>query len=746
MLTSILVALLLDEPAVIDRDNVSIASSTQVSVRAEPIIDADGDGVIHIAADNVAVDFAGQTLHGAPTSATPDTFAGVGVRITGKSVTIRNARIRGYKCAIYASGADGLTLENCQLGGNFAQRLYSTPKAEDGRDWLWPHRNDENEWLKSYGAAVYVEDSRNVLIRNCSARNGQNGILLDRVVDSRIYDNDFSFLSGWGIALWRCERNVISRNALDFCIRGYSHGVYNRGQDSTGILLFEQNLDNAILENSATHSGDGLFGFGGREALGEVWIERERERLRKETGKDDVEDLIQPSQELLQTYKRRGNRGNKIIGNDFSYAAAHGIELTFSFDNLISANRLVGNAISGIWGGYSQGTLICQNVIEENGDAGYGLDRGGINIEHGRDNLILDNKFARNRVGVHLWWDEDAGLLRTPWVRANDPLCAGNFIAGNTFDGDQLALHLRECRNTRFVGNTVRNVATELDAAPGSEPDRSDLEGFHVNCSADIKPLGEHKPVGARERLRGRDKIIVTDWGPYDWVSPLLHFVGVQDGVHQWRLLGRQPVQSITADGDVELKTETAAGEPRITVGPGKRGVVTPYVLHASVGGRSLTERAVLVSATWDIRVFATSADPRQEIETYRRDAGRATRFTMSGALHLPFAGGGASDLPDVPAEVKAAKLPRDRFGTIASTSLDFPAGKWRLTLTSDDGVRLLVDGKPLIDDWTWHAPKTESRALSLDAPTRVQIVVEHFELDGYAMLSLEITPETPGG
>ena len=64
--------------------------------------------------------------------------------------------------------------------------------------------------------------------------------------------------------------NSTARNACDFCIRGYSHGVYNRGQDSAGILMFEQCSGNVIAENSATHCGDGLFAFAGKEALGET--------------------------------------------------------------------------------------------------------------------------------------------------------------------------------------------------------------------------------------------------------------------------------------------------------------------------------------------------------------------------------------------------------------------------------------------------------------------------------------------
>jgi len=47
----------------------------------------------------------------------------------------------------------------------------------------------------------------------------------------------------------------------------------------------------------------------------------------------------------------------------------------------------------------------------------YGLDRGGINIEHGSSNQILRNTFINNRCGIHLWWDEDGKLLEMPVTR-----------------------------------------------------------------------------------------------------------------------------------------------------------------------------------------------------------------------------------------------------------------------------------------------------------------------------------------
>ena len=40
-------------------------------------------------------------------------------------------------------------------------------------------------------------------LRDLRVRRWQNGIILDRVTGSRVFDNDCSFLSGWGIAMWR---------------------------------------------------------------------------------------------------------------------------------------------------------------------------------------------------------------------------------------------------------------------------------------------------------------------------------------------------------------------------------------------------------------------------------------------------------------------------------------------------------------------------------------------------------------
>ena len=258
------------EELVLARDNIEITRDTRIKPGSYEINDIDDNGVVHISGDGITVDFQGAELIGLPESRTPETYVGKGIVVTGRRVTVKNVKVRGFKLGIYAHHAPRLVIENADVSGNYRQRLRSSLRREDGGDWLSPHHNDRREWVTNYGAGLYVERSDRVTIRRVRARNVQNGIILDRVSESQVYDNDCSFLSGWGLAMWRCTRNLISRNAFDFCVRGYSHDVYNRGQDSAGILMFEQNNENIIAENSATHCGDGLFGFGGVESLADT--------------------------------------------------------------------------------------------------------------------------------------------------------------------------------------------------------------------------------------------------------------------------------------------------------------------------------------------------------------------------------------------------------------------------------------------------------------------------------------------
>lgn len=713
---------------VVDRDNVAITESCSVTIADQPIVDADGNGVIQITGKGITVDFGGARLRGAAPDQTPDTFSGLGVHVAGPDITIRNLNVSGYKVGIRAVTADNLVVEDCDLSGNFRQRLRSTPQAEDPSDWLWPHANDEHEWMTNYGAALYVERSKLPTIRRIKVREGQNGIILDRVEYGQVYDNDCSFLSGWGLAMWRSNKCLISRNAFDFCIRGYSHGVYNRGQDSAGILMFEQCSNNIIAANSVTHGGDGIFGFAGKEALGE-------------TSPEGV--IFANDQERAAWCKGRGCNENVIIENDLSFAAAHGVEMTFSFDNKFVRNRMAGNGICGLWGGYSRKALISENRFERNGDMGYGDERGGINIEHGRDITIRGNEFADNPCGIFLWWDADEALAGTPWGQANGVDSAKYLIEHNTFENDAIALQVRASSEIEFKSNGLEGVKKDLDVdspesvvmkSGAAKPNKFKWLPMYVAQMA----KGDSHPVAAHPKLAGRDKIIMTEWGPYDWERPLLLKVKRFDHADHYRIVGtKSPVDPscIHVDGEVHLDVD----QNDIAVRPTKADALIPYHLSLDVDGESVGASGALTGGTWRIHVFSYQTDPRENVEKWRREAGDSPHVFDVDELDLRFGMDGPSQACKLPGE-----LPRDRFGTIATQSLTIPAGQWRIRTTSDDGIRVWMNNELVIDDWTWHAPRQHVHEFTLDEPTKIDFRVEHFELDGYAILAFDVERVAP--
>ena len=726
------------------------------------IVDANTNGVLHLAADHLTVRFAPDTvLRGAPEGTPWDMLNGIGIRINGhRNVHLVNARVHGFFNGVVATHTDQLEIAGGDFSDNYRQHLRSTPAAEDSGDWLFPHHNDETRWRDEYGGAVCVEQSRQVTIHDVRVRRGQNGLVLDRVDDSRIYDNDCSFLSGWGLALWRSSRNTIARNALDFCVRGHVEGVYNRGQDSAGILCFEQCNDNVFAENSVTHGGDGFFGFAGREAVGDAWLDRERERLRRETGREKVDDLIRVPPEVARDLSARGCNGNRIVNNDFSYAPAHGLELTFSEHNLIAGNRFIENAICGIWGGYSSDTLITGNEFRGNGGMAYGLERGAINMEHASDNRIVHNRFINDKCAIHLWWDDDGALLRSPGVAGNDRGASENLITGNSFVIDArhpftslgpterlIVLQLRDdgtnhLRGNRYFGNTVNlsvTNAAEFAVQPGCEPLR---DGPRVKAGfPNARVPGRTHPVGARARLAGRDQIIMDEWGPWDHESPLVRPAPGRTGEDAWEILGVKNLETRVVAGGVRVTTQsgTAPDSTRVTVtaGPG----VTPYRVELRSGGFQHTLRRTIVAARWETVFFPWMIDPRENLPGWRQLAtgAEAVRVALDG-LELNYGWRGPRDMQLSPEVTQRGPGP-DHFGMIARTTLPLPAGSWRFSTLSDDGVRVTVNGHPVIENWAWHGPTHDAGVYEQAAAGEVAIEVEHFEIDGYATLSLQVEP-----
>ena len=730
---------------VVADDNVRITSSCRLILAPRPLIDADNNGVIQIEGDDITVDFGDQTLQGADVKTPQDELRGIGIVAHGKRITIRNGTVTGFRIGISATHCDHALFEGMQFIRNFAQRLASNIEREDAKDWLAPQKNDAGEWLSQYGAAIAVSDSQGIVIREIGVRQGQNGIVLSRVSNAQVYNCDASFLSGWGIALWRSCSNTICRNSLDFCIRGYSHTIYNRGQDSAGILCFEQSSDNIFMMNSATHCGDGFFGFAGREALGES------------AGVDAATSNL-----------GQGCNRNLIALNDFSDAAAHGVETTFSFDNRIFRNRFDRDAICGIWGGYSQRLQIRGNVFRATGDTGVGGENGAINIEHGRDALITDNVFSNNSAGIRLWWDEDAQLAELPWSKANGVDSTGSVITRNKFKGEKIGVFLRASPGTIIESNTMTNVGIDIDADESSRAglktapktprivavlaqpsDWTELNALEKTLpgTGNAVDIVDGMPVSKRSPLAGRTAIVIGEFGPYDFVAPMAVYEPGPTNMNRWKLLGSQPIKFLQAsEGTADIRTDIDPTTNTASVETETLGHLTNYELGIFWGqapNQVQRVRGTLLSANWRVDIFSLpesatlGAMPDPAIfnhlpkETYR---------VYVESLTFPFGMGGPDSVNLMP---KSPTAPKDNFGLLATTTFSAPPGDWIVQTDSDDGVRVLLDGKILIDHWNRHGTTIDQAIFSMTEQKDVTMTVLYFELDGAAKLDLRVLPAT---
>ena len=95
--------------------------------------------------------------------------------------------------------------------------------------------------------------------------------------------------------------------------------------------------------------------------------------------------------------------------------------------------------------------------------------------------------------------------------------------------------------------------------------------------------------------------------------------------------------------------------------------------------------------------------------------------------------------------ESPATGLNQDGFSVRWSRILQLPAGDYRFTVTVDDGVRLFVGDRTLIDSWQDQPSATHSQVIYLDG-SPVTVRMEYYEATGEAEAhlswhSLDITP-----
>lgn len=707
--------------------------------------------VVVISGNDVVVDFQNALLRSTADPVRPDRFSGLAVLVTGRNVTLKNARVHGFKVALLAQGAADLKVENCDFSYNYRPRLRSIREREDFSDWLSYHQNDRNEWLR-YGAGIYLDSCTRATVRNCRISGNQNALLMTRCDDGLFYNNTFQFNSGLGIGLYRSSRNRVMHNRLDWNVRGYSHGFYQRGQDSAALLCYEQSNGNTFAFNSATHSGDGFFLWAGQTTM--------------DSGEGGCNDNI-------------------VFGNDFSYAPTNGVEVTFS-RNRVQGN-LMRNCTYGIWGGYSFESVFMGNFI-----AGC---QTGIAIEHGQDNTIRQNYFEGDSTGIYLWaraeqpadWgyaqkrdtrSRDALVDRNVFLRVPKPLkiAASKNIAvngENLFSGYQTLLETPKPNDSlKFLRNYLFGSTAQIERAwahPELAPARKLNSSYPDQQPADpYTPLAvpyreleepDSLPDGINTALpanlpAGRAHILVDAWGPYDFQRPQVFLAGIADTpdgtkIYSVNLLGPSGTWRLVRHCGFEKISQESGALPAVLElhcrpdssdlwmefeYTGKQDFTDPFgrIVPAGQPYRFVFERFEK-KLDWNVQFFNLTEELGKEIR-----AGEKSPLPLGVASgQAPVAEKTVRDLYFAWWGSPAEGVQADNFATISTTTFDIAPGRYMLELTSDDGARLYLDGKRLINHWDVHEPAVDEIEVELGG--RHTLRIEHFEATGFSTLDFRM-------
>ena len=697
-----------------------------------PALDNMDEPVLSVEGENLILDFSGATLDSGMDPTQPQQFMGLGLLVKGgRKITIKNLNIKGYKIALMAENVDSLQIINCDFSYNYRPKLYSQWDREDFSDWLSYHQNDKDEW-KRYGAGVYLKNCDYATISEVKVSQGQNGILMTNCENGLFYNNSLQFNSGLGIGLYRSSGNRVMHNKLDWNVRGYSHNKYQRGQDSAGILCYEQSNENIFAYNSATHSGDGFFLWAGQSTM--------------DSGEGGCND-------------------NLIYANDFSQAPTNGVEITFSRNTV--ANNTMEECRYGIWGGYSYGSKILGNQIADCEVA--------IAIEHGHDNLIERNRFHKTQTGVQLW-QRDQQPNNWGYAQARDVKSRRYKLKENLFSQVANPLLISSTDSVEAKGNIFLNYTSLLTAkqpnpnfvltdnkvyGDGSWGDAAAYQRNNEQLT-DLAIDTNHILLGAygympaplmdgidailpEEHPRGRQYILMNDWGPYNFAYPSVWLREIIDDTYvfllmgptgNWKVVGGEGLAMInpkTGTFPATFKAKKSPDSEELSIqfefiGEGfvdqfgtvfEKGQVYPFSFERF-------EKEI----DWEVKwyPYTAASDPNDHYEAFRAlSAGPAAASERKQGLVYHWWNS------------PAPELPADQFATFASASVNLDPSDYQITISSDDGLRFYIDGELVLDHWDAH--ESAVKEISLPLGGKHQFLVEHYDKTGLSAIDFRIHP-----
>jgi hypothetical protein len=263
-------------------------------------------------------------------------------------------------------------------------------------------------------------------------------------------------------------------------------------------------------------------------------------------------------------------------------------------------------------------------------------------------------------------------------------------------------------------------------------------------------------PFKGNGQFAGRKNIRITEWGPYDFRSPIIWNINPTDTSDimkfdligpkgKWIIKNFRGVRDISATkgtfpSSISAKT-TGGGRTDVFIELEYTGspVTTPFgeTIAANKPYR-FSFRKFFQPMNWEVLFYplmdTAKYNPFKEPGLFAPYVKMAP-FKTEKVNKLDYAWWGG---------INEKGVEHPQFITVADAESTIPKGSYELSVTWDDAVRVYVDEKLVIDEWNpskYIFDESPNKKVRLNLDGNHHFRVEHIELGGFATLSLKLTP-----
>jgi hypothetical protein len=323
----------------------------------------------------------------------------------------------------------------------------------------------------------------------------------------------------------------------------------------------------------------------------------------------------------------------------------------------------------------------------------------------------------------------------------------------NSFKDENIAVDVTLTNNLVLSDNNYENVKTPIKSDSSVTGLKIDPVEVAVDTTAAVpKILSRWKQteIPVTTFKKGRDQMKITEWGPYDNRYPIAFLNNIDSNdVYHFSILGPNGTWSIRNYKDLrhitsmegtfpaEISAQKTGNDVQLELEYNGGTFVGRFGKKQAAGKHIFAFRDYQPEINWTVNWYQWDAahDPNKNYEQFRSVfSGEPVKTEQAKKIDYTWWGNIGKNLP------------ADSFAIVATGNVEVEKGRYRLSVTADDIVKVFVDNKLIIDFWDVSKYKNDEDTYHeafIDLNGNHQVRIEHAENSGYATLIFKITPVT---